>query len=93
MANILQLNYILNDINYDIILLVDKMEVVGGSAGGKKNRKNITPEELETAGVIFEERKLPVGDFLWIARSKCGSIEFEVALVSHYQLVAYHFGW
>ena len=56
------------------------MEVVGGSAGGKKNRKNITPEELETAGVIFEERKLPVGDFLWIARSKCGSIELVCTL-------------
>ena len=42
--------------NYDIILLVDKMEVVGGSAGGKQNRKNITPEELKTAGVIYEVR-------------------------------------
>ena len=37
------------------------MEVVGGSAGGKQNRKNITPEELKSAGVIYEERKLPVG--------------------------------
>ena len=32
------------------------MEVVGGSAGGKQNRKNITPEELKTAGVIYEVR-------------------------------------
>merc|ERR1719509_431419 len=46
--------------NYDIILLVDKMEVAGGSAGGKQNRKNITPEELKDR-VIYEERKLPVG--------------------------------
>ena len=45
--------------NYDIILLVDKMEVVGGSAGGKQNRKNITPEELKTAGVIYEVRAQP----------------------------------
>ena len=66
--------------NYDIILLVDKMEVVGGSAGGKQNRKNITPEELKNAEVIHEERRLPVGDFLWIARSKCGSIELVCTL-------------
>ena len=41
--------------NYDIILLVDKMEVAGGSAGGKQNRKNITPEELK-GRVIYEVR-------------------------------------
>ena len=67
--------------NYDIILLVDKMEVVGGSAGGKQNRKNITLEELKERKVIYEERKLPVGDFLWIARSKCGSIELVLPYV------------
>ena len=30
------------------------MEVAGGSAGGKQNRKNITPEELKAAKVIHE---------------------------------------
>ena len=30
------------------------MEVVGGSAGGKQSRKNITPEELNKAEVIYE---------------------------------------
>jgi crossover junction endonuclease MUS81 len=54
---------------YEIILLVDSMEVVGGSAGGKKSRKNITPEELQSLGVVYEMRKLSIGDFVWIARS------------------------
>ena len=44
------------------------MEVTGGSAGGKKSRKNITVEELDSLGIAYETRKLSIGDFVWIAR-------------------------
>ncbi len=57
---------------YEIILIVDAMEVTGGSAGGKKSRKDITPEELTSLGVKFETRKLSIGDFIWIARGGGG---------------------
>ena len=46
------------------------MEVSGSSAGGKKNRKNITLEELQSLEVPYEEKKLSIGDFAWVARSR-----------------------
>ena len=55
---------------YEIILLVDAMEVTGGSCGGKKSRKALTVEQLESLHVPFETRKLSIGDFVWIARHK-----------------------
>lgn len=57
---------------YEIILIVDIMEVAGGSTGGKKSRKNMTPEELDSLGVKYETRKLSIGDFVWIARGTNG---------------------
>lgn len=65
----------LPDGTYDIILLVDKMEVAGGSTGGKASRKMITPEELTSLNVTFETRRLSIGDFVWIARSKIDRTE------------------
>lgn len=38
---------------YEIVLLVDAMEVTGGSHGGKKSRKIFTLEELEHYKVYF----------------------------------------
>ena len=55
---------------YDIVLLVDAMEVTGGSSGGKKSRKALTVEQLESLKVPFETRKLSIGDFIWVARNK-----------------------
>ena len=56
--------------NYEIILIVDDMEVKGGSTGGKQSRKTLTLEQLETLNIRFETRKLSIGDFIWIARDK-----------------------
>ena len=67
--------------NFDIILLVDKMEVSGGSAGGKTSRKAITPEVLNNENIVYEERRLSIGDFIWIARSKSRSIELVLPYV------------
>ena len=55
---------------YDIVLIVDAMEVTGGSCGGKKSRKALTMEQLEALNVPFETRKLNIGDFIWVARDK-----------------------
>ena len=54
--------------DYRIILIVDNMEVKGGSAGGKKSRKAITTEELDALGIEYDVRKLTIGDFVWIAK-------------------------
>ena len=57
---------------YEIILIVDAMEVAGGGAGGKQSRKTVTIEELETLQVRYETKKLSIGDFIWVARPKSG---------------------
>ncbi|XP_033507740.2 structure-specific endonuclease subunit MUS81 isoform X1 [Epinephelus lanceolatus] len=51
---------------YDIILCVDFIETTGGS----QHRKQELVKELQRNGVIFDVRKLNVGDFLWVAREK-----------------------
>ena len=58
--------------DYRIILIVDNMEVKGGSAGGKKSRKTITTEELDALGIEYDVRKLTIGDFVWIAKGNSG---------------------
>ena len=60
-------------INFQVVLIVDNMEVVGGSSGGKKSRKEVTIEELSTYDINHERKKLSIGDFVWIARK--GSTE------------------
>ena len=55
---------------YDIVLIVDAMEVTGGYCGGKKSRKALTIEQLQALQVPFETRKLSIGDFIWVARDK-----------------------
>jgi hypothetical protein len=43
--------FILRSGQYDIMLLVDAMEVTGGAHGGKKSRKAAVLEEFETQQV------------------------------------------
>uniref|UniRef100_A0A4W4H1H1 Crossover junction endonuclease MUS81 n=1 Tax=Electrophorus electricus TaxID=8005 RepID=A0A4W4H1H1_ELEEL len=52
--------------SYDIVLCVDFIETTGGNTA----RKQELVKELQKNGVIFDIRKLNVGDFLWIAREK-----------------------
>ena len=54
--------------SFRVVLLVDKMEVTAGFTGGKKSRKHLTTEELDALGIDYENRKLSIGDFLWIAK-------------------------
>ena len=44
-------SFVLRSGTYDILLIVDAMEVTGGTHGGKKNRKLQTLEELEALQV------------------------------------------
>ncbi|XP_066912405.1 crossover junction endonuclease MUS81-like isoform X2 [Clytia hemisphaerica] len=52
---------------FDVVLLVDNAETVGGG-----RRKKEMAENLLKIGVKMEVRKLQLGDFLWIAKEKCG---------------------
>ena len=58
----------LND--FEVILIVDNMEVVGATTGKKKNQKAETLAGLSKLGVKFEQRHLNVSDFAWIAKEK-----------------------
>ncbi|KAE8738479.1 hypothetical protein FOCC_FOCC016039 [Frankliniella occidentalis] len=51
---------------FDVLLLVDTCE----TGGATKKNHNQTVSELTQMKVPFEVRKLEVGDFAWIARSK-----------------------
>uniref|UniRef100_A0A8B9LLS4 Crossover junction endonuclease MUS81 n=1 Tax=Astyanax mexicanus TaxID=7994 RepID=A0A8B9LLS4_ASTMX len=51
---------------YDIVLCVDFIETTGGNTA----RKQELVKELQRNGVMFDIRKLNVGDFLWVAREK-----------------------
>ncbi|XP_011502987.1 PREDICTED: crossover junction endonuclease MUS81 [Ceratosolen solmsi marchali] len=53
--------------NFDIILLVDTQETSGGKMKMNNNEKI---SELSKSGILFEVRRLGVGDFMWIARCK-----------------------
>ncbi|KAG7189039.1 hypothetical protein KM043_008631 [Ampulex compressa] len=58
--------------NFDVILLVDTQETRGGKT---KPQHDATVVELTRLGVLFEIRRLHVGDFAWIARCRCTSRE------------------
>jgi crossover junction endonuclease MUS81 len=60
--------------SYDIILLLDNREIKS-----KKDRSGIL-DRLNTVGVAVEQRALPLGDMLWIARRKDGLVEDECVL-------------
>ncbi|CAL9694084.1 unnamed protein product [Knipowitschia caucasica] len=53
--------------SYDIVLCVDFIETTGG---GSQQCKQELVKELQKNGVIFDVRKLNVGDFLWVARER-----------------------
>ena len=55
---------------YEIVLIVDDMEVKGGSNGGKQSRKTLTLEQLDSLNIHYETRKLNIGDFIWVARDR-----------------------
>lgn len=52
---------------FDIILLVDTQETCGGKT---KPQHDATLMELTQLGVLFEVRRLKIGDFMWIARCR-----------------------
>ncbi|TRY55515.1 hypothetical protein DNTS_014031 [Danionella cerebrum] len=52
--------------SFEIVLCVDMCEATGGSS----SRKQELVKELQRNAVIFDVRKLNVGDFLWVAREK-----------------------
>ncbi|KYQ50197.1 Crossover junction endonuclease MUS81 [Trachymyrmex zeteki] len=52
---------------FDIILLVDTQETCGGKT---KPQNDATVAELTQLGVLFEVRRLKIGDFAWIARCR-----------------------
>uniref|UniRef100_A0A8C5H4S2 Crossover junction endonuclease MUS81 n=1 Tax=Gouania willdenowi TaxID=441366 RepID=A0A8C5H4S2_GOUWI len=52
--------------HYEILLCVDVIETTGGSSGCKQ----ALVAELQRNKVLFDVRKLNVGDFLWVAREK-----------------------
>ncbi|XP_032686476.1 crossover junction endonuclease MUS81 [Odontomachus brunneus] len=52
---------------FDIILLVDTQETCGGKT---KSQHDATLVELTQLGVLFEVRRLKVGDFAWIAKCR-----------------------
>lgn len=52
---------------FDIVLLVDTQETCGGKT---KPQHDATLAELTKLGILFEVRRLKVGDFVWIARCR-----------------------
>ncbi|XP_020284079.1 crossover junction endonuclease MUS81 [Pseudomyrmex gracilis] len=60
---------------FDIILLVDTQETCGGKT---KPQHDKTLAELEKFDLLFEVRRLKVGDFGWIA--KCRKTSYELVL-------------
>ena len=69
--------------DYEIVLIVDDMEVKGGSSGGKQSRKSLTLDQLAALNINFETRKLSIGDFIWIARSRNFKKILEDEFASH----------
>ena len=43
--------FVLNSGEFEVFLLVDNSEVIGGKAGGKKTRREITTKELKANAV------------------------------------------
>ncbi|XP_034242551.1 crossover junction endonuclease MUS81 [Thrips palmi] len=65
-SNASDASVVLESGSFDVILLVDTCE----TGGATKKNHNQTVSELSKMNVPFEVRKLELGDFLWIARSK-----------------------
>ena len=45
--------FVLEPGSFDVVLLVDNREVIGGGAGGKESRKQVTVTQLEALNVSF----------------------------------------
>uniref|UniRef100_A0A915I0Z0 Crossover junction endonuclease MUS81 n=1 Tax=Romanomermis culicivorax TaxID=13658 RepID=A0A915I0Z0_ROMCU len=56
------------DGDIDVVLLVDCAETLSKSLKNNKQSRQLLNNFLKTSGVKYEERKLNVGDYLWIAR-------------------------
>ncbi|VDO95087.1 unnamed protein product [Soboliphyme baturini] len=67
--------------SFEVVLLVDMSETKAGSGNGalSKNSRSRLRREIEGAGVLFEERDLHLGDYLWVARSR-NDVGFELVL-------------
>ena len=71
-------SFCLNPGEYDIVLIVDKMEQTGA-----RKDKGAIQEKLRSMGVQVEVRQLNLGDFLWIAKERVqpepGSLAMPIA--------------
>lgn len=63
---------------FDILLLVDTQETCGGKT---KPQHDATLVELTQLGVLFEVRRLNVGDFMWIARCRKTNVELVIPYI------------
>jgi len=59
---------------FDVLLCVDNREISG------PGRKTEMQRKIKELGIPFESRSLPVGDYLWLARSHCGDLCQELVL-------------
>ena len=57
--------FVLEPGSFDVVLLVDNREVIGGGAGGKESRKQVTVTQLEALNVSFVA-KLSSGWSFWL---------------------------
>nr|CAG4643961.1 EOG090X06E6 [Lepidurus arcticus] len=55
---------------FEVVLCVDTAETCGGQGGGNGTQKDLTLCELQRQGVRYESRKLNLGDYVWICKSK-----------------------
>ncbi|KAI8848998.1 hypothetical protein BC829DRAFT_392594 [Chytridium lagenaria] len=53
--------------SFEVVCLLDNREVKSGSSGVDRS---FFQDSFRERGVLFETRKLELGDFLWVARSK-----------------------
>ena len=49
--------FVLKSGDFEVFLLVDNSEIIGGAAGGKKTRRDITNKELKANGVRLNWKK------------------------------------
>ncbi|XP_046647899.1 crossover junction endonuclease MUS81-like [Daphnia pulicaria] len=57
---------------YDIVLCVDTAEV-SGSSGSGNNQKESAAKAFQNCGVLYDVRKLSIGDYSWICKPKASS--------------------
>ena len=72
---------------FDVLLCVDNTETAGGGAGGRKTLKEETVRHLRDCNVPYDRRNLNLGDFLWVARERCGQVEGQYQQRSPRELV------